>query len=103
MKAKHLGASRTGHQGNDEQYGVLLTQDEVAARLKVTVRTVVRLQHDGVLPFIALGKAIRFFWPAVISHLTTHFTVVRSLRSATTPPATIHSTTAPAGNKGGRP
>lgn len=84
---------------SDEQHGVLLTQDEVAARLKVTVRTVVRLQHDGVLPFIALGKAVRFFWPAVISHLTTHFTVCR----VAAPLATIHQTTAPAGNKGGRP
>ena len=63
---------------------VLLTQEEVAARLKVTVRTVVRLQHDGVVPFILLGKAVRFYWPAVISHLNANFTVVRSVRSATT-------------------
>jgi len=66
------------------QNDVLLTQEEVAARLKVTVRTVVRLQHDGVVPFILLGKAVRFYWPAVISHLNANFTVVRSVRSATT-------------------
>jgi excisionase family DNA binding protein len=67
----------------------LLTQDEIAARLKVTVRTVIRLQHDGVLPVIDLGKAVRFYWPAVISHLISNCTVCRCvphgppLRSAT--------------------
>lgn len=61
----------------------LLTQDEVAARLKVTARTVARLQSDGVVPFILLGKSVRFYWPAVVSHLNANFTVCRSLRSAT--------------------
>jgi len=55
----------------------LLTQEEVAARLKVTVRTVARLQHDGVIPFILLGKSVRFFWPTVVSHLNANFTVCR--------------------------
>ena len=55
----------------------LLTQEEIAARLKVTVRTVARLQHDGVVPFILLGKAVRFNWPAVVSHLNANFTVCR--------------------------
>ena len=83
MKEKHLATL------NDEQHEALLTQDEVAARLKVTVRTVARLQHDGVLPFITLGKAVRFYWPAVIAHLIANFTVCRSLRSATMPPAIV--------------
>jgi len=55
----------------------LLTQDEAAAKLNVTVRTLVRLQNEGVVPFVLLGKSVRFFWPAVISHLTTNFTVCR--------------------------
>jgi excisionase family DNA binding protein len=55
----------------------LLTQDEMAARLKTTVRTVVRLQHEGILPFIAMGKAVRFYWPAVISHLISNFMVTK--------------------------
>lgn len=83
MKAKHLGANRTGRQANDEQHEDLLTQDEVAPRLKVTVRTVVRLQNDGVLPFILLGKAVRFHWPTVISHLNANCTVVRASGAAT--------------------
>lgn len=73
---------------NGVTYEDLLTQDEVAARLKVTVRTVVRLQNEGVVPFILLGKSVRFFWPAVVAHLNANFTVCRSLRAA---------------NKGGRP
>jgi excisionase family DNA binding protein len=75
-------------EGHDD----LLTQEEVAARLKVTVRTVVRLQHDGVIPFILLGKSVRFFWPTVVSHLNANSTVCRSLRRAT----------GPAADKGGR-
>ena len=71
MSPKHL-ATRNGEQHED-----LLTQDEVAARLKVTVRTVARLQHDGVLPFILVGKTVRFYWPTIISHLKANFTVCR--------------------------
>jgi hypothetical protein len=56
---------------------VLLDQDEAAARLKVTVRTLVRHQNDGVVPFIELGKAVRFYWPAVISHLIANFMVTK--------------------------
>jgi excisionase family DNA binding protein len=59
----------------------LLTQDEVAARLKVTVRTVARLQSDGVVPFILLGKSVRFYWPAVVSHLNANFTVCRGAQT----------------------
>ena len=63
----------------------LLTQEEAAARLKVTVRTIARFQHDGVVPFLQLGKAVRFYWPAMVAHVLAHCMVVRSLRSATTP------------------
>lgn len=55
----------------------LLTQEEIAARLKVTVRTVARLQSEGVVPFILLGKSVRFYWPAVVSHLNANSTVCR--------------------------
>jgi excisionase family DNA binding protein len=61
----------------------LLTPDEVAVLLKVTVRTVERWQQEGVLPFLRLGHAVRFYWPAVVEHLISNFTVCRSLRSAT--------------------
>ena len=80
-------------EGHDD----LLTQEEVAARLKVTVRTVARLQHDGVVPFILVGKTVRFYWPAVVSHLNANFTVCRvAAPPAIRPPV-------PTANKGGRP
>jgi excisionase family DNA binding protein len=53
----------------------LLTQEELAARLKVGLRTLVRLQHGGAVPFIVLGKSVRFYWPAVVSHLNANATV----------------------------
>lgn len=73
----------------------LLTQEEAAAKLKITVRTLVRLQNEGVVPFVLLGKSVRFYWPAVITHITTNFTVCRwqrhgpNLRRATMPPGPI--------------
>ena len=53
----------------------LLLQVEVAFLLKTTVRTVVRWQQDGVLPFLRLGHAVRFYWPAVLGHLIATYTV----------------------------
>jgi excisionase family DNA binding protein len=67
MKANHLATP------NDD----LLTREELAARLKVTSRTVFRLQSDGVVPFILLGKSVRFYWPAVVSHLNANSTVTK--------------------------
>ncbi len=79
-----MSASRTGQSKNknrsrpmDEGHDDLLTQEELAARLKVGLRTLVRLQHDGAIPFIVLGKSVRFFWPAVVSHLNANSTVCR--------------------------
>ncbi len=77
----------------------LLTQEEIAARLKVTARTVVRLQNDGVVPFILLGKCVRFYWPAVVSHLNTNCTVCRCVPVAAPLAATPSLRSA---DKGGR-
>ena len=71
MKVKHLATTNAGHPED------LLTQDEVAARLKVSARAVRRLQHDGMVPFILLGKCVRYYWPAIISHLNANCTVCR--------------------------
>jgi excisionase family DNA binding protein len=85
----------------------LLTQEEAAAKLKVTVRTLVRLQNEGVVPFVLLGKSVRFYWPAVISHLTTNFTICRWQRHGQIPPmrmaAEPHGTSLRPSNQGGRP
>ena len=63
----------------------LLTQEEMAAQFKVAVRTVIRWQQDGTLPFLQLGNTVRFHWPTVINHLTTNFTVCRFSHPATAP------------------
>ena len=47
----------------------LLTPQELAARLKVSVRTVVRLQKGGVVPARAVLGRIRFHWPEVVASL----------------------------------
>ena len=79
MSASHTGQSKnqtrsrlTGEGQND-----LLTQEELAARLRVGLRTLVRLQHDGVIPCIVLGKSVRFHWPAVVSHLNANAVITR--------------------------
>jgi len=83
----------------------LLTQEEAAAKLKVTVRTLVRLQNEGVVPFVLLGKSVRFYWPAVISHLTTNFTVCRCVpHGPILQRATLsHGPILRPNNKGGQP
>ena len=62
---------RRGSEPNER----LLTQEEVAALLKVTGRTVVRWQQEGVLPYLRMGNAVRFYWPAVVNHLITNYMV----------------------------
>lgn len=48
---------------NDQEY---LTKDELAARLKVCVRTVVRWMKKGRVPFNRWGtKTVRFKWSKV--------------------------------------
>ena len=53
------------HQGPDE----LLTKQELAARFKVSVRTIEHWLNDGFLPCIRIGTVVRFHWPAVVAHL----------------------------------
>ncbi|TAL05749.1 MAG: hypothetical protein EPO07_03135, partial [Verrucomicrobia bacterium] len=48
----------------------MLTKEELAPRLKVSVRTVEQWQHDGHLPFIKVGQVLLFYWPAVVKALT---------------------------------
>lgn len=61
----------------------MLTKEELAPRLKVSVRTIEQWQHDGHLPYLKLGQVVLFYWPEVVKHLTTNFTVRRSLQTAT--------------------
>ena len=58
--------------------GEFLTKQELAERLKVTVRTVENWQTAGLLPHLKISNAIRFHWPDVVEHLKTKFTVQSS-------------------------
>lgn len=55
----------------------MLTKEELAPRMKVSVRTIEQWQHDGDLPFIKLGQVVLFYWPDVVCHLRENFTVRR--------------------------
>lgn len=55
----------------------MITKRELAAKLKVTVRTVENWQREGYLPFIKISRVVLFFWPDVIEHLKSNFKVCR--------------------------
>ena len=54
---------------------VMLTKMELAAKLKVTVRTVENWQHDGFLPGVKIANVVRFHWPDVVEHLKANFKI----------------------------
>ena len=56
-----------------EGQDVMLTKEELAAKLRVAVRTIENWQHCGYLPFIKVANVVMFYWPAVLAHLQTHF------------------------------
>lgn len=57
------------------------TKKELAARLKVSVRTVEQWQHDGHIPYLRIDGVLLFHWPAVVKALTEKFTIRRSGQS----------------------
>ncbi len=50
-----------------------ITKEEVARRLKKTVRTVEIWQKKGALPYVKVGQSVLFRWPAVEAHLEANF------------------------------
>ena len=54
---------------------VMLTKMELAAKLKVTVRTVENWQRDGFLPGVKIASVVRFHWPEVVEHLKANFKI----------------------------
>jgi hypothetical protein len=63
----------------DEQEGqdVMLTKQELAARLKVTGRTIGNWQREGLLPYLKISSVILFDWREVREHLNANFKVCR--------------------------
>lgn len=47
----------------------LLNKGEVAARLRIGRRSVDNWMRKGLLPYLRLGKVIRFRWPDVLAKL----------------------------------
>ena len=54
-----------------------ITKEEVAKRLKKTVRTVENWQARGILPFVKAGRSVLFKWTDVEAHLQANFRVCR--------------------------
>jgi excisionase family DNA binding protein len=47
----------------------LLTKGELAPRIKLSIRSVDEWMRLGRIPYLKCGKAVRFRWSDVISHL----------------------------------
>jgi len=60
-----------------DTYDEMLTKKELAAKLKVTVRTVENWQREGYLPFIKVSTVVLFDWAEVREILHTNFKVCR--------------------------
>ena len=54
---------------------VMLCKKQLAPKLNVSVRTIENWQHAGYLPFIKVANVVMFYWPSVVAHLQTHFSV----------------------------
>jgi predicted site-specific integrase-resolvase len=68
-----IGATLDGGIAGNE----LLNKKEVAARLKVTTRTIENWQQRGVIPFIKIKKVTLFCWDDVVRHLKKYHQVCR--------------------------
>ena len=52
-----------------------ITKQEVARRLKKTVRTIENWQRRGFIPYIKAGRSVLFDWPDVQAHMQKNFRV----------------------------
>ena len=72
---QNQGVQQQGRTENEaEEY---LTKEEVAKRLKKTVRTIENWQRRGILPFVKAGRSVLFNWADVKAHLQSNFRVCR--------------------------
>lgn len=55
----------------------LLTKKEVAARAKVTTRTIENWTRRGVIPVIKIKKVTLFCWEDVVKHLKANYEICR--------------------------
>ena len=69
-------ATARPHAGRAES-GEFVTKKELAARLRVTVRTIENWQRAGYLPFLKISSVVIFYFPEIVEHLNVHFRVCR--------------------------
>lgn len=48
----------------------ILEKPQTAARLKISTRTLDQWMRAGRVPFLKIGKTVRFRWGDVLAHLT---------------------------------
>ena len=48
------------NQGTHVATDEMLTKEELAPRMKVSVRTIEQWQHDGIIPYLKLGQVLLF-------------------------------------------
>jgi hypothetical protein len=54
-----------------------VTKRELAARLKVTIRTIENWQRAGFLPYVKISSVVLFHYPEIVEHLKANFKVCR--------------------------
>ena len=54
-----------------------ITKEEVAKRLKKTVRTIENWQARGIVPFVKAGRSVLFKWSDVEGHLQSNFRICK--------------------------
>jgi len=53
----------------------ILEKPETARRLKISTRTLDQWMRDGRVPFLKIGKTVRFRWTDVVTHLDQKYRV----------------------------
>jgi excisionase family DNA binding protein len=61
--------TQTQQRPNGNEPEGFITKEEVAKRLKKTVRTVENWQRKGILPFVKAERSVLFRWSDVVGHL----------------------------------
>jgi len=60
-----------------ESHDEFVTKKELAARLKVTLRTIENWQRAGYLPYMKISSVVLFHYPEIVEHLKANFKVCR--------------------------
>jgi len=61
--------SLSNEQSIDRATDELLSKKEVAARLRISPRTLDQWMHAGRVPFLKIAKSVRFRWSSVVEKL----------------------------------